>query len=493
MKIAPTIILVVATCAASGYAGYYFGQNKTADAAAANAPTAKHAAAAGNKNALAGLNGISVASLLKGPGVPDADTLAAWAKGLSAKECVDLVKQLQEAKGGVVRDTVLEAVLKSWGKSDPKGLLGSIDQLKSPKLRESGVDEALKTMGAQDPAATLKWLKDNPGTASAAATQARFNAAIAGIASSDPKGAFDVVSALSEGNDRDRQNKSDALHSLTDTLAQTGHLADAQQLLATLPAGATRDDAFDHFAESLAATSPDDAKSWVTAVTDPAERARLEGHVVDAWAKSDPMAAATWAMQVDQDALANADPNAPKDPLNGPGMLLANAIVSWAENDLDGPGQFLNQLPDSPNKDRAVAVFAMHAGEEDPESAAKWIGTVSDPKIRDGVTMVVAMQMYQQDPAMFTNFMATNDKMSDPQKQQLQQIVPMLGASMAVMKSMSGKGGDPMSNIMESVLTGKSTPLTSMIRARGNQPGGPGGNPFAPRGGAGANPAGTGQ
>jgi hypothetical protein len=107
--------------------------------------------------------------------------------------------------------------------------------------------------------------------------------------------------------------------------------------------------------------------------------------------------------------------------------------------------------------------------------------------------MVVAMQMYQQDPAMFTNFMATNDKMSDQQKQQLQQIVPMLGASMAVMKTMSGKGGDPMSNIMESVLTGKSTPLTSMMRARGAQGGAAGGNPFAPRGGAPANPGATGQ
>lgn len=492
MKTAPTLLLIAATCAASGFAGYYYGQNKGADAASASTASAKHAAVSSGKTSAGGNNSISLAALLKGPGVPDADTLNAWAKNLSAKDCVDLVKQLQSAKGGIVRDTVLEAVLKSWGNSDPKGLLGSLDQLKSPRLRESGVDAALKTLGTQDAPGALKWLKDNPGTASASATQARFNAVITGIAANDPKGAFDVVSALGEGNDHDRQNKSDALHSLTDALAESGHLSDAQQLLGTLPPGVTRDEAFDHFAESLATQSPEEATAWATAVTDPAERARLEGRVVDAWAKSDPMAAATWAAQTDQEAFANADPNAPKDPTNGPGMLLASAIVSWAENDLDGPGQFLNQLPDSPNKDRAVAVFAMHAGEEDPESAAKWIGTVTDPKIRDGVTMVVAMQMYQQDPAMFTNFMSTNDKMDATQKQQLQQIVPMMSLSMSALKTMSGKGGNPMSNIMEGVLTGKSSPMMNAIRARAGT-GGVNGNPFAPRGGAPANPAGTGQ
>jgi len=496
MKISPTALLVlVAACGASGYAGYYYGHSQTAESAAA--ANAKHAANAGGKNATGASStgeNISLASLLKGPGVPDADTLALWAKSLSAKDCVDLVKQLQAAKGGLVRDTVLEAVLKSWAKSDPQGLLGSVDSLKSPRLRESGVDVALKTWAAKDPGATIQWLKDNPGTASTAATQARYDAAIAGAATADPKGAFDIVNALGEGNERDRTNKSDALHTLTDTLAQTGQFDVAQQLLSTLPAGTTRDDAYDHFAEGFATSSPEDATAWATALTDPAERQRVEGHVVDAWASSDPLAAATWAAQIDSQALANADPNAPKDPVNGPGMLLANAILSWSQDDLDGPGQFLNQQPDSPNKDRAVAIFAMHVGQEDPESAAKWLGTVSDPKIRDGVTMVVALQMYQQDPATFTSFMSTNDKMSADQKQSLTQMVPMLGASMAVLKNMTGKGGDPMSNIMESVLTGKSSPLNSMIRAQRGQPGAPGRNPFAPNGGApAASPAATGQ
>ncbi len=492
MKISPTALFgLLAACAASGYAGYYYGHSQTAESAT-TAANAKHSANTSGKNpsssSSAGEN-ISLASLLKGPGAPDADLLALWAKSLNAKDCPDLVKQLQAAKGGLARDAVLEAVLKSWAKSDPQGLLGAADKLTSPRLREGGVDVALKTWAAKDPAAALQWLKDNPGTASTAATAARYDAAIAGYTATDPKGAFDVVSALGEGNDHDRQDKADALHALTDTLAQSGQFDVAQQLLGTLPAGTTRDDAYDHFAESFAASSPTDATAWATALTDPAERQRMEGHVVDAWASSDPLAAATWATQIDQQALANADPNAPKDPVNGPGMLLANAILSWSQDDLDGPGQFLNQQPASPNKDRAVAIFAMHVGQEDPETAAKWLGTVSDPKIRDGVTMVVALQMYQQDPATFTNFMSSNDQMNDTQKQSLTQMVPMLSTSMTALKAMSGKG-DPMSNIMESALTGKSSMLNSMMRARG-QPGSTGGNPFN-RGPA-ANPAATGQ
>ncbi len=482
MKTTPALILLVAASAASGYAGYYFGQNK-GGAAATDTANAKHAAAAGGRTSAGGSSvggSVSLASLMKGPGAPDAEALAAWAKNLTPQECVDLVKSLQAGKGGLVRDTVLGAVLKSWAKSDPKGVLASIDQLKSPKLREDSVDIALKTMGAQDPKGVLQWLKDNPGTASAAATQARYDAAIAGIAATDPKGAFDVVSALSEGNDRDRQNKSDALKALTDTLAQAGHFTDAQQLLATLPAGQTRDDAMDHLAESWASYSPEDATTWAAALTDPAERTRLEARAVSTWASSDPLAAATWAASADQQALANADPNAPKDPLSGPGMVLANAIMAWSQDDLDGPGAFLNTLPASPDKDRAVAVFTMQASEEDPESAAKWLGTISDSGVRNSVTMVVAMQMYQQDPAMFTNFINTNDQMSADEKQNMQRIAPIMAMSSQLLSGSGGKGGNFMSNMIESMLTGKSNSAMNAIRARVGQPGG---NPFAPRGG----------
>ncbi len=462
MKTPTLLVLVIAVGIVSGAAGYYAGQNYSA-ATAGPAGSTSGATSGSNK---AGANAATyagpskadlLASLLKGPGLPDAEALAHWVKGLSPKDCADAVKALQGMPGGLLRDTVLGAVIDSWAKSDPKGLLATVDTLSVPRLRETGVDAALKSWATSDPKAALQWIKDNPGTGSASATQARYDAIIAGFAATDPKGAFDLVAALPDGTDHDRQLKSDALNALTDSLAEQGRFTDALQIFSALPAGQERDDAMDNLAKKWGATAPTDAAAWAAAITDPAERIRLASQVASSWAASDPLAAANWAVQLDSQT------DVPKDPKNpgaGPGMLLANAILAWSQYDLDGPGNFLNQLPNSPNKDRAVAVFAMHASQEDPESAVKWIGTITDKGTQSMVTMSVATQMYEQDPAMFNNFMQTSDLVSDSERKSMQSVIPMLAATSKLMKNTSANG-DIMSGMMEGMLTGKVNPASA--------------------------------
>ena len=452
----PTLLaLVIAVGVMSGAAGFYAGQNHfgTAAAQAGGSASTKMGDSAGANSAAnaEAMKADMLASLLKGPGLPDAEALAHWAKSLSAKDCADAVKQLQGMPGGKLRDAILGAVIDSWAKTDPKGLLAVADNLTVPRLRETGVDAALKSWAMTDPKTALQWIKDNPGTGSASATQARYDAIIAGFAAADPKGAFDIVNALPDGTDHDRQLKADALNAITNSLAEQGRFTDALQIFDTLPAGQTRDDAMDNLAKQWGANSPTDAAAWAANITDPAERIRLGSQVAGAWAASDPLAAANWAVQLD----AQTDvPKDPKNPTAGPGMLLANAILAWSQDDLDGPGNFLNQLPNSPNKDRAVAVFAMHASQEDPESAVKWIGTITDKNTQNMVTMSVATQMYEQDPAMFNNFVQTSDLVSDSERQSMQQMIPMMAGASKLMQSTAG-GGDMMSSMMESLLTGK--------------------------------------
>jgi hypothetical protein len=459
MKTPTLLVLVIAVGVASGAAGYYAGQNNfaaTTQSAGTGRPNSGDATGANSARNDEAAKADMLASLLKGPGLPDAEALAHWAKSLSAKDCADAVKQLQGMPGGKLRDAILGAVIDSWAKTDPKGLLAVADNLTVPRLRETGVDAALKSWAMTDPKTALQWIKDNPGTGSASATQARYDAIIAGFAATDPKGAFDIVSALPDDTDHDRQIKSDALNALTDSLAEQGRFTDALQIFDPLPAGQTRDDAMDNLAKQWGANAPMDAAAWAANITDPAERIRLGSQVAGAWAASDPLAAANWAVQID------AQTDAPKDPHNpaaGPGMLLANAILAWSQDDLDGPGNFLNQLPNSPDKDRAVAVFAMHASQEDPESAVKWIGTITDKGTQNMVTMSVATQMYEQDPAMFNNFIQTSDLVSDSQRQSMQQMIPMMAGASKMMQSSSG-GGDMMSGMMESMLTGKVNPAT---------------------------------
>jgi hypothetical protein len=173
---------------------------------------------------------------------------------------------------------------------------------------------------------------------------------------------------------------------------------------------------------------------------------------------------------------------------NGPnGQLLASVVRDWANYDLDSPGQFLNSLPASSNKDTAVSIFALRAAQEDPQSAEQWVGTISDPGMQQRVSMGVAFQMLQQDPGNFSAFVSSNTLLSDQQKQMLQNIPPDAMQNMNRFNTMMG-GGDAMQNMFENMMINGGGPF-------GGGPGGPGGGqggPGAQRGGFGG-PGGGGQ
>jgi len=117
-------------------------------------------------------------------------------------------------------------------------------------------------------------------------------------------------------------------------------------------------------------------------------------------------------------------------------FMLADAMRTWASYDLDATGNFLNQLPASPDKDGAVATFALYAGQDDPASAMNWVNTIGDPAMKQRLAMVTALQWQQTDPAGYGSFINSTNLLSDQQKQMLTVIQPMIANSMA-----GGRGG----------------------------------------------------
>ncbi len=479
----PSILgfLLVAALAVAGTGGYYLGWTNASTHLAAPSADAtansSHAATGGATKGKASPASVaaSLDALLKANGAPTADALAKFLQSLRPEDYAATLTYLQNAGASVQRDAILNGLIAAWAQRDPASFLAVSGTLTVPRLREQGIDAALKTLATKDPQAALQWLKDNPGTASTMAARDRFAAAIAGFAVADPKGAFDAVAALGEDNFRDKQLKSDAFKALSDSLAAQGRYEDALKLFGDLPAGETRNDAFTRLAESWAASSPQDASKWIATLTDPAERTRLGGRVAEAWAANDPAAAALWAAQLDSQSF---DPNTKGMKMNDNGVLLANAIAGWARYDLDAPAEFLNQLPPSPSKDRAVAIFAMRAASEDAEGAMQWIGTISDPTMRQSVIMPMAIQMYLQDPAGYQNFMATTTLVDDNTKQMMSRIAtPQLMQGMKAMNAMMGSGSsgggnsDFMSKIFESALTKSSSEMKDMGMDKMGPPG----------------------
>jgi hypothetical protein len=480
MKSSPIkLITVLIACGASAAGGYWYGQNYGANAAKNSA--AKPPAANGINRTIVissqSMGSKSWQDLLKSKGKLDAGNLAEWAKNLSPEEMLAALKGLKDQPANLQRNDLMGALYNAWAQRDPQGFLTGLGDITVPRLRESGVDAALKAMAASDPKAALQWIKDNPGTASTSAAQQRFAAAIAGYASTDPAGALAAINALGTATPQDRQMASAATQALATALTDQGQFSQASDLFNQLPAGQTRTDAYTQLAQQWAESSPQDAAAWVGTLTgDPALKASASVQVAKAWAANDPAAAATWAAQQDQQ---NADPNNPA----ANGQLLASAIQSWAGYDLDGPGQFLNQLPASPTKDSSVAIFAMRSTSEDPQSAMQWVSTITDPQMQNGATIGVALQWMQQDQAGFNTYLSTSTTLSDQQKQMLSNIPPQMVQRMGQFNNMMG-GGNAVQTIMENMLINGGG-------FGGGAGGGGAGGFFGGRGGAGGNAGGN--
>jgi hypothetical protein len=378
--------------------------------------------------------GLSLSDLLNAKGKPNADLLAAWAKNLTPGQIAEALKALQDLPAGLQRDAILNAVINAWATGDPQGFLANAGNVTVPRLREVGVDSALRTWAADDPKAALTWLQQNPGSAPPAAQRQRFAAAIAGYASTDPQGALTAVAALGGNSPADLMLRNNAIQALTNAVADSGNFSDALTMFGQLPAGQLQNRAYTNLVQRWAETNPEDASTWIATLTDPNQRNQLGTRVAQTWAASDPAAAATWAAQMDNQAAL--------DP-SGDGQstqLLASAIRSWSAYDLDAPAQFLNQLPASEGKDDAVALFAMSAGQQDPDGAIQWVGTIADPDMRSRAATMVALEMLSQDPDAANQFLANTTLLTDQQKQALTNLPPRMATRLGFALA-GGMGG----------------------------------------------------
>jgi len=431
-------------CGAVAASSYWYGRTR-ALASVITGPSGRSrpAAMAGYKGTLtnARLTAASQTGLedfLKMTGKPDAAELALWARGLSPEECAAALASLQTKPAGNPRDAILAALVASWAGHDPAGYLSSMDGITSPRMREQGVAAALKALAAQNPPAALQWLKDNPG--SVATQQTRYSATIEGYASTDPKGAFGLVSGLGDATPADARVKSQAMQALVNGLANQGKFSDALAMFGQLPDGNLKNQATNSLVNQWVQNAPADAATYIAALTDPQAKNNLSSQLLNSWAGTDPVGAAAWAAQMDL-AAANTppDPNNPNPNANN--NLLASTINAWAAQDVDAAGKYLNGLPASADKDGAVAVFALTAGQQDPQGAMSWASTVTDEQMRQRLTMATALEWESVDPTGAAQFLSTTNLLTDDQKQQLADVPPFVADLLTGNGGPGGPGG----------------------------------------------------
>jgi hypothetical protein len=79
------------------------------------------------------------------------------------------------------------------------------------------------------------------------------------------------------------------------------------------------------------------------------------------------------------------------------------------------------------DKDGAVTTFALNAAQDDPAGAMNLVNSISNDQTRNRLAMITALQWQQSDPDGYGQFMATSNVLTDQQKQQLNNIPPVIG------------------------------------------------------------------
>ena len=90
-------------------------------------------------------------------------------------------------------------------------------------------------------------------------------------------------------------------------------------------------------------------------------------------------------------------------------VAISSLIERWSNYDLEGPAQWLNELPPSPEINRAVAVYSVRASAEDPEGAMSWAASIESEDTRGRVMQRVAAEWKESDPEGLEGYIVEND------------------------------------------------------------------------------------
>src|SRR4029077_20197345 len=96
--------------------------------------------------------------------------------------------------------------------------------------------------------------------------------------------------------------------------------------------------------------------------------------IAQRWVQQTPEAAAEWAASF------------PEGPLRA--TTLEETIKLWSDQNLEKPGNWLNQLAPGLGRDTAVVAYVSKLAPQFPELAGKWAGIVSDPALRQQMARI---------------------------------------------------------------------------------------------------------
>lgn len=314
---------------------------------------------------------------------------------------------------GELRTSTLAAALGSWAENSPaQAAEWSATQL-TGSARQLAVSRVAETWARLDPSAAAEWAVRQ--SASPAGTAA-IEPVMSYWASTDPAAAAQWASSLAPGGFR--QSALDAL--LTqwsdqfpqEAAAWTAVQPEAAQLALvvagswaksdpqaaaqwalTLGTPDARSDASSIIAASWAAADPSAALAWTKSVTARSLRASLQGAAVQTWAAEDPAAALAW-VQTNRGTLAD------------PASAQEDILQTWATTAPERLAQWISTQSPGSNTDAAMRHLAIALAEVQPGQAADTALRMKESAARSSVFQQIYSQWKNTDPAAAQRWLA---------------------------------------------------------------------------------------
>ena len=263
-----------------------------------------------------------------------------------ATQAKALAKEIQEWPADAIkreqRNGFLNSLLMKWSDLDPMGAAKFFDAMQSDTMRFYPVASAIaQNWAAIDPATALEWARAHSDVQG---FQGAINGAINGWWSKDHAAAEQYF---------------------------TAHANDSigRQMATTLTS-------------YIFSKDPEGAKEWVGQLSDLETRRQAQHVLVIQMAVNDPESASEYAAML------------PADVREG---TLTGAINYWAADNLTAAGEWIKGLSGAA-RDEALGAYTYSLLRKDPNSAAAWAVTISDPKIRDKSLNGIATFWLNKDP-----------------------------------------------------------------------------------------------
>jgi len=317
----------------------------------------------------------SVAALRAAAGfkISEAKTIAVKSviTSADATQAKALAKQIQEWPADILtreqRNGFLNSLLVKWSDLDPVGAAKFFDTMQMDAMRfHPAASVIAQNWAAIDPSAAIEWARAHGDTQG---FQGAMNGAINGWWSKDHAAAEQYVATRA-----------------TDSVGR--------QMAATLTS-------------YIFSKDPEHAKEWVGKLPDLDTRRQAEHVLVIQMAVNDPQGASEYAATLPADVRE---------------ATLGGAINYWAASDLAAAGEWIKGLS-GPARDEAVATYTYNLLRKDPNAAAAWAVTISDPKIRDKSLNGIATFWLNKDPAAASAWIQ-NSNLPAADKKRLLTLVP---------------------------------------------------------------------